>query len=220
MKKALSIILAAVLILSLFTACKKGGEKEETTTVKIETTVPLVAKDGKSFDEIKAAFEKAFSGQGYTDLEACFIDNPEKYYEGIIEFLQVVYQNDEFFTIPAYKDGVAEVFGDSSAFSKLDKTKIKIDWDSNENASDMFNKYYGGELSDEAREESDKRLVELNRLITANTASELYEFTNLISFSAEIEGLQKDKCELRGFVLETEKGCFLIAFDKNIFLYI
>ena len=81
MKKVISLLLAAVLVLTLFTACKKGEKKEAETSLppQTQTTAPLQAKEGKSLDEIKTAFENAFGGRGYQELTACFIDNSDKY---------------------------------------------------------------------------------------------------------------------------------------------
>ena len=210
MKKVLALTLAIVLVLTFFSACKKDGGNEKTTQLTTETTAPVQLKEGKNFDEIKAAFDKALSGKGYKDLEECYIDNSDKYYSAII-----VYQQEEPFDLPVTQERLSSL--DSFFNSEDANENVKIKWDSGKNSVDLLNKYYGDEkLSGKKLEEANEKLEKLNRITTATVGNELYEITNLISFSAEIEGLQKERCELRGFAIETDKGCFLLAFDKGI----
>ena len=210
MKKVLSLILVTVLILTFFSACKKDGDNKKTTQPQTETTAPLVAKEGKTFDEIKAAFDKALSGKGYKDLEECYIDNSDKYYSAII-----VYQQEEPFDLPVTQERLASL--DSFFNSEDANENVKIKWDSGKNSVDLLNKYYGDEeLSGKKLEEAKEKLENLNRITTATVGNELYEITDFISFSVEVDGLKKKDTELMGYVIETDKGCFLLAFDKGI----
>ena len=209
MKKVISLLLAAVLVLTLFTACKKGEKKEAETTQPshTQTTAPLQAKEGKSLDEIKTAFENAFGGRGYQELTACYIDNSDKYYSAIINYYQ-----EEIFDYAVTKEGVETL---ADYFNSEQAKKVKIDWDSDYKSSDLLGKYYKSEEKDA---DAGEALKKINQLTAAYVGNELYKITDFIVLRGAVEGLRDKKCELRAYVIETEKGCFLLAFDKHIFL--